>query len=94
MSRLTKQQRQRRELKALLRRFSLRRPKNGELVITAEIARVTDANWGRRHHGARDVDDNHIEVTNAWPRRGVKHIVRYGCGGQRAVFILRERKRK
>lgn len=75
MSKLTKQQRQRRELKALLRQFSFRRPKNGDLVVTAQIHRVTNVNWGKQEYDHKDFYDQ-IEVRGVFPKGGL-HIVRF-----------------
>jgi hypothetical protein len=74
---------------ALQRKFDLRRPRNGQLVVTAEIHRVTNCRWGKGK-GAQYSDC--IEVQTLAPKGG-RHIMSFGKMGQQCVMILKTQKR-
>jgi hypothetical protein len=87
---MTKQQRLNQAIKRLRKNFSLERLKNGDLVITAEIAVVVDVDWGKEN-GQR----KHIAVVDVWPKRHRgEHIVTYGQGGQQSVMLFKQNKPK
>ena len=44
------------DVRQLLKRFTQKGIKNGDLVFIGEICRVTDVNWGRKHGKAGDVE--------------------------------------
>lgn len=74
----------------LKRKFDFRRPRNGQLVITSEIHRVTDSQWGK---GKGKDYENSIEVQTLLPKGG-KHIMSFGKMGQQCVMILNPIKRR
>lgn len=81
------------DVKKLLKRLKLAGFKNGDLVVTAEIHRITDRNWGRRHSNRRS-----MEVVTVWPECQScypqecqhKRIMSAGrSGGQQGIFGLK-----
>jgi hypothetical protein len=80
------------DVKRMLRKFKLTGFKNGDLVLSAQIMRVTNKDWGRSGPGG-------IEVVDAFPECLVckkekrecvhHHIVCTGRGGQHYIMKLR-----
>lgn len=77
------------DVKKLLRNFKVSGFKNGDLVITAQVMRIVDRNWGRRNGVLGD-----MLVVTVWPECAVcgdecihEHIVQGGkVGGQQNVM--------
>lgn len=87
-----------RDLINLLKNFERTGINNGDLVITAEIHRVVDKDWSKKHLSA----GGDVEVVTIWPECSVcapkecchSRIMRMGgaYAGQQAVMKLAKKK--
>jgi len=89
------------DVKEFLKRFELApKVKNGDLVLVAEIMRVTDAEWGKRVRPVFNEDSNNeVGVVDVFPPCGAckrrkcrhEHIMdRNKVGGQFSIMKLKE----
>lgn len=79
------------DVKKFLHKFRTTGFKNGDLVLVAEVMRVTDINWGRKWaDNGMEVVDVHRDCTLCKPGECKHtHIVQTGQYGQYCIMKLK-----